>query len=553
MFRKNDNHKQLELFNSSTFMDEGIRRRLDNSWAPIFYEHVFCQIDEEPFAVLYDKNWGRPNFPVNILVGLEIIKAFRDYTDEELVEQFFFNLQLKWALGIRDIGECPVAERTLYEFRERLYSHALAHPGEEDLVHQQFMLISEHLMEFLKLSTEEMRMDSTQIMPNIRRAGRLSLAFDVLLKAVKACPIELLPQHLSEVMEPEFKKKLLYRIKAREITDRLTGLLQLCAELVELVTVHKELEEKEALRILVRFLSEQADFDNESQRWVAKKTKPGSNILQSANDPDATYRKKGKSVHVGYVANLAETCADENPVQLLSDYIFEKNNVADTTMAQKSLPRLAKHYGTTEVYVDGGYSGETVHDTAEEHEISMYYTNMTGRESSKILSGYFKIEGNKITHCPAGYPSELSYHDEKTGKITAHFNLELCQNCEGKEVCPIKFLRKSTVVVITRKQRIAQKTRRQIEDKEQHRVNTSKRAGIEGTNSAVKRKHGAEKLAVRGHHKCQIVFGFKALAHNFKQTVRCKLGDIRRSLIDKERELRKNAFRVPPIANEGTG
>lgn len=313
MFRKNDNHKQQDLFNSTTYMDERIRRRLEKSWAPIFYEHVFCQIDEEPFAVLYSENWGRPNFPVNILVALEIIKHFRDYTDEELIEEFFFNLQIKWSLGIRDIGECPIAERTLYEFRERLYAYALEHPGEDDLIHQQFMTISKHLMEFLQLSTEEMRMDSTQIMPNIRRAGRLSLAFDVLLQAIRACPYDLLPEHLAEVMKPDFKKMLLYRVKAREIPGRFQEVLQLCAELIQLTTEYEQLKEKKELKLLARFLGEQAEYDSGTQSWKAKKSKQTSGNLQSAYDPDATCRKKGDTIHVGYVANIVEANINAKP------------------------------------------------------------------------------------------------------------------------------------------------------------------------------------------------------------------------------------------------
>ena len=70
MFRKNDNHKQQDLFNSTIY---------------------FVKLMKNPFAVLYSENLGRPNFPVNILVALEIIKHFRDYTDEELIEEFFFS------------------------------------------------------------------------------------------------------------------------------------------------------------------------------------------------------------------------------------------------------------------------------------------------------------------------------------------------------------------------------------------------------------------------------------------------------------------------------
>ncbi|KYH31494.1 hypothetical protein MOMUL_22330 [Moorella mulderi DSM 14980] len=50
-------------------------------WAPIYYEHVFCKIDEKKFAPLYCENNGRPNKPVNILLSLEFIKHLYDYTD----------------------------------------------------------------------------------------------------------------------------------------------------------------------------------------------------------------------------------------------------------------------------------------------------------------------------------------------------------------------------------------------------------------------------------------------------------------------------------------
>jgi hypothetical protein len=47
------------------------------------------------------------------------------YNDQELLEQFYFNFQVNYALGIRNLGEIYLAERTLYEFRERVYKHIL--------------------------------------------------------------------------------------------------------------------------------------------------------------------------------------------------------------------------------------------------------------------------------------------------------------------------------------------------------------------------------------------------------------------------------------------
>jgi hypothetical protein len=52
---------------STYWMSPRIRKKLEKSWAPVFYEYVFCDIDEKPFSVLYSDT-GCPNFPVNILL-----------------------------------------------------------------------------------------------------------------------------------------------------------------------------------------------------------------------------------------------------------------------------------------------------------------------------------------------------------------------------------------------------------------------------------------------------------------------------------------------------
>lgn len=43
-------------------------------------------------------------------------------------------------------------------------------------------------------------MDSTFVAPNIKRAGRLSLAFDVLTQAIKAIPIDLRTEQMNNAL-----------------------------------------------------------------------------------------------------------------------------------------------------------------------------------------------------------------------------------------------------------------------------------------------------------------------------------------------------------------
>ena len=105
MFRKNTDHLQTEFFNSVETLPEKEKKRLETSWAQSFYRELFCRIDEAPFARLYSETLSRPNTPVNILAGIEILKAVYGWSDEELYEAFLFNLQVRYALGLRKLGE----------------------------------------------------------------------------------------------------------------------------------------------------------------------------------------------------------------------------------------------------------------------------------------------------------------------------------------------------------------------------------------------------------------------------------------------------------------
>jgi len=81
-------------------MDSRLAQKLQKSWAALFYEHVFRKIDESLFAPLYCSDNGRSNFPVNILMSLDLIKEIRGYTDEVLLDEYAYNFQISYALGL---------------------------------------------------------------------------------------------------------------------------------------------------------------------------------------------------------------------------------------------------------------------------------------------------------------------------------------------------------------------------------------------------------------------------------------------------------------------
>jgi len=86
MFKKNKRHLQPPLLSNVSQLPEKHRMRLENSWAGLYYQEVFCRINEDLFAVLYADFPSRPNIPANVLVGLEFLKAGFAWSDEELYD-----------------------------------------------------------------------------------------------------------------------------------------------------------------------------------------------------------------------------------------------------------------------------------------------------------------------------------------------------------------------------------------------------------------------------------------------------------------------------------
>ena len=126
---------------------------------------------------------------------------------------------------------------------------------------------------------------------------------------------------------------------------------------------------------------------------------------------------------------------------------------------------------------------------------------------------------NIILKCPAGHiPTHAGI---KSGQTTAHFSQDACGDCELKGQCYSKTQVKDCAVRISLKS--VETCREREKMKANKKDNTSKRTGIEGSNSALKRK-GLDKLRVRGQAKSTVVCGLKVTAQNIKRLIKYLLG-----------------------------
>jgi hypothetical protein len=105
MFKKNSRHLQIPLTSHVDELPEKLRNRLERPWSGVFYHEFFSKLNEEPFNVLYADCPSRPNVPVNVLVGLEFMKAGNGWSDGEMYNAYCFDVQVRFALGLRQLGE----------------------------------------------------------------------------------------------------------------------------------------------------------------------------------------------------------------------------------------------------------------------------------------------------------------------------------------------------------------------------------------------------------------------------------------------------------------
>ncbi len=262
MFRKNQRHLQSALLSDLDHLTRKQRKRLEQSWAGTFRREVFSRLDESPFAVLYADAPSRPNIPVNVLVGLETLKAGKGWSDEEMHDEFSFDHQVRYALGYENLGEGEFDVRTLYNFRHRLNDH-MCRTG-ENLIDQAFRQVTDAQVEAFQLKTGRLRMDTTQIASNIRRMSRVHLLVEVLQRAHRMLS-QTDQTHYAEAFAPYLQGssgQYVYHLKGEETAPHLQRIGELMHRLlVELAPTYGA---NDTYQMLQRVFREQFQLNEEA-------------------------------------------------------------------------------------------------------------------------------------------------------------------------------------------------------------------------------------------------------------------------------------------------
>jgi hypothetical protein len=533
---------QISVFESSFLIPEAKAKRLRGSWAEVFCSRVLPLIDEDKFAPLYCADNGRPNRPVKTVLGVLLLKDMFNLTDQEALEQLEFSLLWHHALCLTP-EEAHLPQKTLHNFRARLmaYEHGPV----------MFESITDRAIEAMGTNVSRQRLDSTHVVSNIAVLTRLGLfceTIQVFLNALKAehprLHSRVSPLVVARYVKPEGGDTAYRDARATEGRRRLS----VCArDLYRLCRLFEgtAAASMESYGFLKRLLEEQCDVVRKKQRpsrddddageggvpvVLKDPTKISSASLQSPHDPDATYSsRKGK----GYEVQIAETCHEDNTVQLIT---FVEVTDACGSDAQVTLPTLQtlsrRSHQPQELIADTTYgSGENAVDAERlGTELvspvagSKVEVEDTSSEDRMLTPADFNVDvcGKEPATCPGGHAAIQQSQDNKhPNRVELLFDRATCEACPLYDRCPAQVGKKLNGYVLTVDLvAVNLERRRRAEASGEFRERYAIRAGIEGTNSELKRRHGLNDLRVRGRCRVALAAYLKALACNLKRMVR---------------------------------
>jgi hypothetical protein len=521
MYKENTKHLQIAWISNVNDLPEKQRKRLEESWAGVFYREFFSRIDESVFAVLFSKIPSRPNVPVNVLLGLDTLKAGFGWSDEEMHDAFLFDVQVRYALGYRQLGDGEFDERTIYNFRRRVVKHLLE--TGENLIEKAFEQVTDQQVNAYQLKTGKLRMDSTQIASNICNTTRLRLLVEVLQRTHRML-VEADQKRYADEFGPYLKGnagKYVYRVKAGEGKEHLQRIGELMRRLVDELAVTYGNEH--TYRILKRVFGEHFVVTEAANLRPKQGKELSAKSLQSPDDEEASYRQKRGQDYVGYVGNLTETCDPENDFQLIVKVQVEPNTTDDAKMLNEALPELKKRTDLDEINVDGGYSSADVDDTLQELEIDLIQTAIRGAKPSSESLGLevfqWEVKANgqpqKVT-CPREV--QVSVISGRTkDRFLAYFSTADCEPCPFSDKCPTDPLKRRPKRVLRFSKQQVNVARRRQQTAQARASGQNLRAAVEATVRSVKHPFRDGKVPVRGQPRVSVVVIGSAAMSNVRR------------------------------------
>ena len=513
-FRPNT-YQQIRLEDEFNRLSPRTKKIVEQSWAKDFADIVFPAINEERFSVLYsDNKASRSNTPVNFIVGALMLKTMSGQSDDEMLEAICCDIRYKYALHSTSCEEQPISDRTFSRFRERLYNYEIE-TGRK-LLKEEMQALSEIYQKFMNLHSNLKRMDSMMIATSAKRMSRLEILYTVNANCVKLMnqleANDQIPEGLEHYLSDEDRNDVIYYCKEDDVSTRLEKVIAEAEQLQKAMDSDQWLEFSQ-YQLLLRVLNEQTNMDEDGKRTAKENKDISPASLQNPSDPDATFRTKAGKAHKGYVGNFVETVGEDGQ-SLITDFDLLPNTHSDNDFCKEQLVKHSADAPREILIADGAYGGSENQKLAEEHNIDLVATALTGKTPDPIFSGFtFSEDGAEVASCPGGNKPQSSTFYEKSGMFRVLMGKECCENCLHRDQCRAQAQKNNFAVMVSPKmvQRAQYLEKLSTDD---YLKLTRMRNAIEGIPSVMRRRYNVDHSPFRGLIRTGWTYALSVGAYN---------------------------------------
>lgn len=445
------------------------------------------------------------------MLGLFILQALFDLTDDEVIEAYAFHETFRYALDLSK-DDC-LAARTYYYYRAKLLNE-----GSEV-----FNAILESIVKKLNLNARIQRKDSTLVKTWLKRMSRLELFRSTIkmflseLKTLHPIIFSRLPEEFRTKYLPEGDSNSWFAgSKPSQYEGRLVEAAKDVLALVGRFSSHASVSGLQSFGLLSRLIEEQVQVHEDKVEVKLAEQFKGS-ALVSPHDPDARY--DGHREAVGYHVQLTETCSEskdiDNP-KIITQIEVNLANTPDVQTVVAGVERLEESGLKPDILLtDNGYASDENHQ-----ELKARGVEHVCPPSGELPDGFgvidFAIEenGKRLTSCPLGKPCRQNKVNDASKSTASYFDVEVCRSCAHSRECPVKITKRKAKLDWSWKRPRLEARRLQFEEDEEVKKLFRQRSGGEAPMSILKNKMGLSRIRRRGLAKTTLTVYLAATALN---------------------------------------
>lgn len=489
---------QQRLFDAfAGVIGEAGRKLIEEGWQSLFREVVLEQLPVDKVSEDMSDRAGRPSVELYAMVGLLLIREFKGWTVPETHQAVLFNADIQYALNLKPGFQ--ITQRTIERYLARMQK-------DETISEELFAQVTDELLRSMEIKVKRLRLDSTHVlsdMSNIGRVRMIGLALKRFFGKLEKHDASLLERFPDELLR-RYRKQSDGQVfgDVRTVEQRQIAIQQAAEDLYMVIT---ELSKVQPVCEWPKFAQLQLIFSQQCEireEFVEVRQKTGGDVIVNTSDPDATYcGHKG----AGYQVQIGETFNEDGEPNLIASAKVETAVISDAGAVTPMLEDL-KDRGVfpEEVLADTGYGSDENVENSREQGVDLLAPVPGGKTYDAKEVGYDQFQlndANEVVACPAGHAPKSTRYNETSDRIWAQMDPLQCNACPLLAFCNVQRNNETGLAngrVQFRSDAPRAARRRRYQQTDEFRTRYRWRAGIEATNSCLKRVTKLGRLRVRG-------------------------------------------------------